>query len=214
LEVANVLGGHLSRARITEMTDANREPVLVGDLLFNPVWSPTLKTHVAIAGVIDLTGEGTDNTAEFIRGLERQGIVVDAWLDLKDLSIKGPGVSLKTNYLVLGDRPEFTDVPTNSTDRLTTDKTNLIKKMSEMQDEAMKLGVSVIPFRRFLAVIGYPLPRVLTTRSNSSGYLDSLLLSTGAKRHENDQEKGDKNGKDKGDKAAPKGKADKEEKEK
>jgi hypothetical protein len=215
LEVANVIEAHLSRARITELTDANRDPVLRGDLLFNPVWHSTLRTHVAIAGVIDLTGEGTNDTAEFIKGLQRQGIIVDAWLDLKDLTIKPPdgAISLKTTYLVLGDRPEINEAPVGAADRLTTDKAALIKKMSEMQEEAIKLGVTVIPFRRFLAVIGYPTPRLLTTRTGSSGYLDSLLLNTGGQRREAEKDKGDKDGKEKGDKAAPKekGKGDKEE---
>jgi hypothetical protein len=201
LEVTDVKQAHLSQARITEWTDASHDPIMQGDLLFNPVWNSSLRTHVAIAGVIDLTGEGTNDTADFIKGLERQDVVVDAWLDLKDLAIKGPGMTNKTTYLVLGDRPEFGEI-VGAGDRLSKDKEALIKKMSEMQDEGAKLGVTVVPYRRFLAVIGYPLPRVLTSRASSSN-VDSLLLTTGAGRREAEKEKGDKaapNGKPKGDK--------------
>src|SRR5262249_44579428 len=50
LEITNILGPTLSKARITEMTDGSRDPVLKGDLLFNPAWTKSLRQHVAIAG--------------------------------------------------------------------------------------------------------------------------------------------------------------------
>src|SRR5581483_8147324 len=74
LEVVNVLSGHLCVARITEVTDRTHDPVIVNDTIFNPAWSSSLRQHVAVAGLIDLTGDGTDNTEEFMRNLERQGI--------------------------------------------------------------------------------------------------------------------------------------------
>ena len=40
LEVVNVIGPHLSQARITAVKDANRDPVLVGDVLNNSTWDP------------------------------------------------------------------------------------------------------------------------------------------------------------------------------
>jgi hypothetical protein len=219
LEVTNVIEPHLSQARITELTDGNRDPVIRGDLLFNPVWSPTLQQHVAVAGLIDLTGEGTDNTEEFIRNLKRQGIVVDAYVDLKDLTVKGSGMSLKTTFLVLGDAPEFDSTQTiNTSDVRTSGKLELQKRMSEMQTEAAKLGVPVIPFRRFLAVIGYPMPRVLTTRG-AGAYLDSSSLGSAMRykdvdksKVKSDKDKQDKEPADKNDKepAKPKEKADKE----
>src|SRR5262249_39041165 len=36
LEVVNVTGPHLSQARITGVKDANRDPILEGDILYNP----------------------------------------------------------------------------------------------------------------------------------------------------------------------------------
>ena len=170
LEVTKVLGPHSSQARITELTDPNRDPVLRGDLLFNPIWSPTLRKHVAIAGAIDLTGEGTNEMAEFMRGLARQGIVVDAYLDLQDpaLKVKGEGMNPKTTYLVLGDQPEFReDADVNVGDIRVKNKTDILNKIAEMKKQAEKMGITVIPYRRFLEVIGYPMPRQLTTRTGS-----------------------------------------------
>jgi hypothetical protein len=186
LEVTKIVGPNISQARITDLTDANSDPVLSGDLLFNPAWSPSLRQHVAIAGLIDLTGDGKDDTPEFIRGLREQGIVVDSYIDLKDITVKGEGMSLKTNFLVLGDNPEFENLPQQGDIRVER-KTELIKKMSDMQDEAKRLGVTIVPYRRFLTVVGYPMPRVLTTRS--SGFLDSPKLGLKMEKKETDKDK-------------------------
>jgi RNA polymerase sigma factor (sigma-70 family) len=41
VEVVRVLGRHLSQAQVTSVADAARDPILPGDLLFNPSWHPT-----------------------------------------------------------------------------------------------------------------------------------------------------------------------------
>jgi RNA polymerase sigma factor (sigma-70 family) len=40
VEVVKVLGRHLSQARVTSVADADRDPILPGDLLFNNSWRP------------------------------------------------------------------------------------------------------------------------------------------------------------------------------
>jgi hypothetical protein len=204
VEVANVLGPHLSRARVTELSDPNREPILTGDLLLNPTWSPNLKQHVAVAGLIDLTGDGTNDTAQLIRGLERQGIVVDEYLDLKDLKRKGPKMTSKTTFLILGDQPTFDEAQSiNTGDVRTERKIEALKQIGAMQTEATQLGITVIPYRKFLAVIGYPTTRVLKTKPGSYGYLESPLLGSGAKPKEAPKKEGDE-GKEKPKKPTPK----------
>ena len=99
------MGPHLSAAKVVEAGNPARDPLLRGDLLFNPAWDPTQKTHVALVGIIDLNGSGVDGTQDLVRALEKQGIVVDAWLDLKDRTIKGPGMTERTTYLIKGERP-------------------------------------------------------------------------------------------------------------
>jgi hypothetical protein len=75
-----------------------------GDLLFNLFWG----THVAIVGVVEFPGsEGKsaavqmDRLNEFMRYLERLGITVDAYTDLRDGKLIGE-LSNKTNYLIRG----------------------------------------------------------------------------------------------------------------
>jgi hypothetical protein len=155
LEVLEVLGPHLAKARVTSMRDAYREPLQQGDLLFNPAWSPTLAEHVAVAGVIDLQGDGRDQTAEFIRSLESQGIIVDAYVDLRDGgkegAIKGKGISRQTTYLIEGDNPGSA-------------------KVGELKRQAVDMGVTVVPVRRFLAMMGYRMPRNTADGPAWTGY--------------------------------------------
>jgi hypothetical protein len=141
LEVVQVLGAHQSKCRVTEVVSANRDPIMPGDQLYNPTWSPTLREHVAIAGNIDLSGDGSDDSAELVRNLEKQGIIVDAYLDPRDGTVKGRGLSGETNYLVLGaEIPQHQD------------------KIMEIRRQAAAQGVTVVPARRYLALIGYRLP--------------------------------------------------------
>lgn len=162
VEVVEVLYPHLSRARISDATDPKRDPVVSGDLLFNPAWSPNLKQHIAIAGLIDLTGDGTDNTEEFVKNLERQNIAIDAVLDLKTMELRGR-MGFNTSYLVLGEVPAY-EVGENilkETDPRTQRKREVAEKLSAIQAQAMQLGVTVIPAQRFMALIGYRVPKII-----------------------------------------------------
>jgi hypothetical protein len=181
LEVVRVIDRNLSLARITNVRDPFNEPVMTGDLLFNPAWSPNQRQHVAIAGIIDLKGDGTDSTAEFIRHLEQEGVVVDVYLDLRDGTFKrwGPkgyspdpkleGFTADTRYLIVGDKPGFESSGTVVRDDPRTErKQNVVTKMAEITDKAKDQGTSLIGYRDFLLLIGYKLPRGSSLASESS----------------------------------------------
>src|SRR5439155_12715720 len=93
VEIVTVLEPHLSSAQVIEATNAIRDPLMRGDLLFNPAWNPTQHEHMPIAGIVDLNGDGIDDTQDLIRELRKQGVEVDAYLDLKERAIKGPGIT-------------------------------------------------------------------------------------------------------------------------
>jgi hypothetical protein len=159
VEVVSVMGAHLSAAKVVEAINSARDPLLRGDLLFNPAWDPTQRVHVAIAGIIDLTGSGVDHTPDLVRALERQGVAVDAWLDLKDRTIKGPGITERTNYLVRGERPVLPQNVANTDNPITAAMIDVLAKMDEMKVKSAELGVQPVPYRRFLSLIGYKLPK-------------------------------------------------------
>ena len=163
VEVVDVIGPHLSRAKVTYVTtpaeaprhDPRHNPVLPGDVLINPSWDPNQKKHIALAGLVDLTGDGRDDTEQFMRALERQNVVVDAYLDLKkDFTIKGPGISVQTDYLIVGETPKL--VLGAAAEK---DIRELIDAgMEEMRKQARDNGVRVRNLRQYLEEIGYRIP--------------------------------------------------------
>jgi hypothetical protein len=164
VEVINVLGEHLSQAKINYVTlprekprhDPRHDPVVTGDVLINPSWDPNQKKHVALAGVVDLTGDGRDDTASFVRALERQNVVVDAYLDLrKDFTIKGPGITVNTDYLILGEEPAEV---LGAQGRDAEIKQKISEGMKAIRKQAESNGVKVIGLRRYLDEIGYRIP--------------------------------------------------------
>jgi hypothetical protein len=157
LEVLSVIGAHLSQARVTSVKDPDRRPILEGDVLYNASWNPTIKKHVALAGIMDITGDGRDSLKEFMRNLERQNIVVDAYLDPKDGTVKPPGggITLRTDYLIMGESQAF-----SATGRADKGENEAQKAGREkMQADAKKNGVKVVPLHQYLEMIGYRLPR-------------------------------------------------------
>jgi hypothetical protein len=124
IEVIKVLDSATSLARITSLYDAegneillnldsrtkfqreNEIPLKEGDLLFNLFWG----TRVAVVGYVSITGEPSPNNPaeqarqmdDFMYLLRRNGIQVDAYVDMRDGQIKG-NLSPKTRYLIKGD---------------------------------------------------------------------------------------------------------------
>jgi len=160
LEVINVLGPHLSQTRVTAVRDRNRDPITEGDVIYNASWNPNLKKHVAIAGIINLAGDGRDSLYEFMRSLERQNIAVDAYLDPKDGTMKGQ-ITFRTDFLILGEPP---DVKSNGKLEGVDEKIDSGRKL--MQAEAKKYGVQQKGLVAYLELIGYRLPH--STRDATS----------------------------------------------
>jgi hypothetical protein len=170
LEIIDIVKDHLSQARLIKVVDPGADPVLTGDKLFNPAWDPNRKKHVAIAGVVDLSGAHKDGLAEFIRELKRQDIEVDAYLDLKEGTTKGE-ITHNTDYLILGEQPE------DSTLHLSKDKmAQIAKETDTMTKTAARNAVPLISLREFLAVTGY----LQTKPGETNNYNIHPNLSTGA----------------------------------
>jgi hypothetical protein len=165
VEVVNVdkNNPHMSMARVTEIKSPARRPIVKGDLLYNPGWAPGLRDHVAIAGLIDLNGDGRDGTAEFVKALEeKHGIIVDAWLDLKDLSLKGAlkAIGPKTSYLIVGDEPDVDKALIgNQIDPRLDKKMTMRTVIHDLKEDAKAKGVYIVDARRYMALAGMKVPK-------------------------------------------------------
>jgi hypothetical protein len=129
--------------------------VISGDLIFNALWNPNAKTYVAIAGELNL-GAGNVDMPGLMRMLERQNIIVDAYIDPRDGAVKGPGITRRTDFLVLGElfRPRTRD---GAKGQEVANKAN--ESLKKMLDEARENALTVVNPRRFVNETGFRLKR-------------------------------------------------------
>src|SRR5262249_4051989 len=123
-----------------------------GDLLFNLLWG----TRVAVVGVVDFTGLGAgnaasemDNFTDFLRHLQRMGVVVDAYNDLRDGKMVGE-VTDHTNIIIRGS-PATKLAGGDDEGRLKAINGNI----QAMRQEAIDRGLFMISADNFAVVTGY-----------------------------------------------------------
>jgi len=151
VEVTNITGTHTSEARIVE--NPIGDPLLPGDLVHTIGWAPGQHPHYALGAVMDLAGNGGDQTHKVREMIEATGGVVDAEV----MTTKGEGgllvgrvkgaITINTRYLILGDPKVDTEEGKARLQPTTT-----------LITEANRLHVEQIGLNKFLSMIGYVAP--------------------------------------------------------
>ncbi len=139
VEVTQILGDHMAEARIIE--DSSRDPIMPGDKIHTPVWTPGERRRFALAGFFDATGDGRDDLQLVKNLITGSGGVVDAFIDAQGR--RQGQLSVDTRYLVLGARPDETG------------RTEAIAGFTRMISEAERLGIQTVPLSRFLDMMGW-----------------------------------------------------------
>jgi hypothetical protein len=151
IEVVEVLGPNLSRARIQAGTEADpiRDRVMPGDLLYNAIWRKGTADHIALVGIFDTNADGTDDIEAVVRDLNRMGVPVDAYYDLRKRAWVGR-ITERTRYVVQGAQPTNSAADPNQ-----KAKSELIGGISQALTDARNKGVSIVDFRDFFPRMGY-----------------------------------------------------------
>lgn len=149
IEVIEVLGPELSRARITSEAEPYRDSAGAGDLLYNSVWRKGASDHVALVGVFDINGDGTDDVQNVVRDLSRMGVIVDAYFDLQKRNWVG-AINEQTRYLIVGRYPVQ-----SANDPNREEKTKLIDAISKAIEAARQKGIQDVQYRDFFPRMGY-----------------------------------------------------------
>lgn len=151
IEVYEVVGPSLSLARIQPGTEIDpiRDGITVGDLLYNSVWRKGVADHIALIGIFDINGDGTDDIASVVRDLTKMGIPVDAYYDMKKKAWVGQ-VTERTRYIIEGYRPI-----TSGNDPLLDEKTKLLGGIDKAIQDGRQKGVEPVNFRDFFSRMGY-----------------------------------------------------------
>jgi hypothetical protein len=117
------------------------DPITPGDKIYTPVWAPGEKRHFALAGVMDIGGDGTNDVQTVRNVIEMNGGVVDSYIDSKG---KRHGeMSVNTRYLVLGDAPNEKGQPA------------MIAAFSKMRGDAERFGIQTVKLGELLQGMGW-----------------------------------------------------------
>jgi regulator of replication initiation timing len=151
IEVYEVVGPNLSLARIQAGSELDpiRDGIAVGDLIYNSVWRKGVADHIALVGIFDINGDGTDDIESVVKDLRRMGIPVDAYYDMKKRQWIGQ-VTERTRYIVEGYLPINT-----ANDPNRDEKTKLLDALGKAISEGKSKGVNSINFRDFFSRMGY-----------------------------------------------------------
>jgi hypothetical protein len=151
IEVYEVVNERLSLARIVPGTEINpiRDGLSQGDLLYNSGWRKGVADHIALAGIFDINGDGIDDIESVVRDLNKIGIPVDAYYDMKKRAWVGQ-VTERTTLIIEG-----LSIINSATDPNRDEKTKLIDALTKAIDEGRRKGVNTMKYRDYFSRIGY-----------------------------------------------------------
>ena len=132
IQVSQVQGPHLAQGRVVARPDIS-SPIIPGDKIFSPFWAPGRVVKIAIAGDIDIDGDGrSDNSA--IKGqILAAGAEVAA--EISSTGAVTGQLDPTIRFLVVGQDPDATD----------DQNAQAIATMGNVKARAAELGLTVIP---------------------------------------------------------------------
>ncbi len=140
IEVVRLLGPHVAEARILE--DSVSNPILRNDVIFSTAFTPGQREHFAVAGLIDIDGDGTDDLERLRSIININGGELDAVVDAKGNRSGKP--TYKTRFIVVGDPPAATE-----------NNTAALEAYSQLLKDAQQAGVKQISVAKFLDYVGF-----------------------------------------------------------
>ena len=197
IEVIRVLGPNASVGRITSLYDAEGKEIILsdgargrilreaenpmkeGDLVFNMAFG----SRVAVAGNINWLDTPAETPAEQMRNLKdflhilgRQGVKVDAYLDVTDAKVQGEFTN-KTRFLILG---KGMPKPVDPKAPISEQAKKINAAIAAMRADAIEHGMFIISADNFANVIGYRRPRSANDTEPSAHNFKPALPSGGS----------------------------------
>ena len=129
IEITNILGPHMAQGNILDGKLTN--PIIVGDLIQTPLWTPGVQKRFVMTGLIDLDGDGKDDRAALKAIIEATDGIVDN------------EVTEQTAIVIMGNRP---DEKSTATD---------IQDYTEIKTAAERFLVTMVSLDDFLLRTGY-----------------------------------------------------------
>jgi hypothetical protein len=156
IEVLTV-GENMSEARILEDSPAN--PIIAGDIIDTPAWSPGQRIHFALAMKMDVNKDRVDDFDMVKNIIRMNGGEIDAELRLEPTGkvVRNGEISVETRYFVEGEKPSEATNP------------ELLKQYDAFDRERERFNVKKISLDKLLALMGWRAEERTVPLSGSSG---------------------------------------------
>ena len=179
IEVTRIIDEHTAEARIIK--DELYQPIVKGDPIFTPMWSPGRSLNFSFVGIIDLDGDGLSDRQKLHELVAGAGAAIDNEVDDEGKRIRYmkfpndfidygegvPGIDVNTKFLVVGEIPDMA-LAAKDEDKDRIQRIQIHKK--KLGIEAKEQGVRVVSLNDFLAWIGYQPQRKLFVPGTQRGY--------------------------------------------
>jgi flagellar biosynthesis GTPase FlhF len=142
IQVIKILGEHSAQARVLG-NPSYKNPLVRGDKLYSPFWAPGRKVRIALAGDIDITGDGRSNTEQLKAMIERAGAEVAA--TISSTGVREGKLDSSVRFLVIGEQPDSSAEPDADAKR-----SRAMDEISRLKAEATELGITTIPAWKLL----------------------------------------------------------------
>ena len=137
IQVIKVQGPHLALARVVAMP-AIRNPIIPGDKIYSPFWSPGRRVKIALAGDIDINGDGRPDNDQIKGQIKAAGSVVAAEVTSSGEVIGKLDATVR--FLVVGEAPEV-----SATATLEGDDAEAAAAFGRAKELAGEYGITIIP---------------------------------------------------------------------
>jgi hypothetical protein len=138
IQVTQVQGPYLATARVIARPKIEN-PIISGDKIYSPFWSPGRVVKIALAGDIDIDGDGRPDNDALKGQIKAAGAQVAAEVSMTGAVTGKLDASIR--FLVIGDDPEVS----KSADDDDESAAQAVAAIGKIKARAAELGLTVIP---------------------------------------------------------------------
>lgn len=145
IEVIRISGRHLAIARVVD-PPAYRDPILKGDKIHSVFWAPGRKVRIALAGMIDIDGDGHSDVEQLRGMITAAGGEVAAVISPTgetEGSLDGD-----VRFLVMGETPELPEGQQGN-----SQAAEAIAAIGRAKAQAQAMGITILPAWKMLTYL-------------------------------------------------------------
>lgn len=131
IQITKILGPHLAEARVVAMPQIGN-PIIVGDAVYSPFWSPGRTVRIALAGGIDIDDDGRPDNDVL------EGMIKAAGAEIADNGERSGRIDPSVRFLVVGESPK---IEGRDEDAAAAE----LAQLGLAKQRATEAGVTVIP---------------------------------------------------------------------